>query len=77
VDRLSKRTKVYFDPEIHRALKRQAVLANTSVSELVDEAIRLVLADDELDLATVSVRSDEPFISYEMLINDLKKHGKF
>jgi predicted HicB family RNase H-like nuclease len=37
---LSKRSTVYFEPDIHQALKVRAASANLSVSELIDEAVR-------------------------------------
>ncbi len=73
---LSKRSTVYFDPDIHQALKLKAATANSSLSELVDEAVRLLMQEDQEDLAAVAGRVSEPTVSYEALLNDLKKHGK-
>jgi len=73
---LSKRSTVYFDPTIHRALKLKAASTELSLSELVDEAARLLLMEDQEDLAAVADRVHEPVVSYESLLNDLKKHGK-
>ncbi len=73
---LSKRSTIYFEPDIHQALKIKSATSNLSVSELVDEAVRLVMNEDQEDLAAFSQRADEKEISYEALLNDLKKHGK-
>jgi len=73
---LSKRSTVYFEPEIHQALRVKAVSAHLSVSEVVNEAVRLLMQEDQEDLNTFSERVDEPEISYEALLNDLEKHGK-
>ena len=73
---LSKRSTVYFEPEIHQALKMKAASSHLSISELVDEAVRLLMSGDQEDLAAFSVREGEKEISYEALLNDLKKHGK-
>ena len=73
---LSKRSTVYFEPRIHQALKLKAASSQQSVSELIDEAVRLLMSEDQEDLAAFSVRESEPEISYEALLNDLKKHGK-
>ena len=73
---LSKRATIYFDPEIHQALKLKASSADVSVSELVDEAARLLLLEDQEDLQSVADRISECSMSYETLLNDLKKHGK-
>lgn len=73
---LSKRSTVYFDPAVHQALKLKAAVSDVSLSELVDEAIRLLMGEDEEDLAAFKDRVNEPEISYEALLKDLKKHGK-
>ncbi|MEP1472137.1 MAG: ribbon-helix-helix domain-containing protein [Halieaceae bacterium] len=73
---LSKRSTVYFDPEIHQALKLKAASTDTSVSDLVDEAVRLLMLEDQEDLETIADRVSEPSVSYEALLKDLKKHGK-
>jgi hypothetical protein len=73
---LSKRSTIYFKPDIHQALKLKAASANQSVSELVDEAVRLLMTEDQEDLAAYADRVAEKEISYEALLNDLKKHGK-
>lgn len=73
---LSKRSTVYFEPNIHKALRLKAASAQTSISELVDEAVRLLMSEDQEDLAAYAERKDEKEITYEALLNDLKKHGK-
>jgi hypothetical protein len=73
---LSKRATVYFDPDIHRALRLKAATTNLSLSELVNEAVRLQMSEDQEDLQTFRDRVKEPEISYEALLEDLKKHGK-
>ena len=73
---LSKRSTVYFEPAIHQALKVKAASLQLSVSELVDDAVRLLMSEDQEDLAAFSDRDSEKEISYESLLNDLKKHGK-
>ncbi len=73
---LSKRSTVYFDPAIHQALRIKAASSNLSVSEIVDEALRMQLAEDQEDLSAFDTRVREPEMSYESLLKDLKKHGK-
>ena len=73
---LSKRSTIYFQPAIHQALKLKAASSQLSVSELVDEAVRLLLSEDQEDIAAFSERATEKEISYEALLNDLKKNGK-
>ncbi|MCF6281537.1 MAG: hypothetical protein L3J28_04870 [Candidatus Polarisedimenticolaceae bacterium] len=73
---LSKRSTVYFEPAIHHALKIKAATAHQSVSELVNEAVRIALKEDQEDLSVFEQRANEPTLSYEALLDDLKAHGK-
>jgi plasmid stability protein len=73
---LSKRSTIYFDPELHRALRLKAAETHRSVSEIVNDALRQALREDQEDLAAFDERVAEPTISYEALLNDLKAHGK-
>ena len=73
---LSKRSTIYFDPAIHQALRIKAASSHLSLSEIVDEALRMQLAEDQEDLAAFDERAKEPEISYEALLKDLKKNGK-
>jgi plasmid stability protein len=73
---LSKRSTVYFEPDIHQALRIKAATTNTSVSEVVNEAVRNALREDREDLSAFTERVNEPTISYEELLDDLKSHGK-
>ena len=73
---LSKRSTIYFDPSIHQALRLKSATTHLSLSELVNEAVRLFMREDQEDLEAVAKRAKEPEISYEALLNDLKKHDK-
>lgn len=71
----SKRTTVYLNPDLHRALKLKAVQMDLSVSDLVNAAIKETLADDAEDLAFFDSRASEPNMSFEEVIMDLKQRG--
>jgi hypothetical protein len=72
----AKRATVYFEPDLHRAIRLKAAHTNRSISEIVNDAVRMALKEDEEDLAAFEDRVAEPIISYEALLKDLKKHGK-
>lgn len=72
----SKRSTVYFDPQLHAALRLKAVHTQRSISDIVNDAVRTALAEDQEDLAAFEERISEPNLSYEALLNDLKAHGK-
>ncbi len=73
---LSKRATIYFDPDIHQVLKIKAASTNKSISEIVNHAIRQELMEDEEDLRTFENRINEPTISFEKVLTDLKNNGK-
>lgn len=73
---LSKRSTVYFDPAIHQALRLKAATNQSSLSELVDEAVRLLMREDQEDLDAINQRANESEISYEAMLNALKQDGK-
>ena len=73
---LSKRSTVYFEPEIHRALRMKAASTHISVSEVVNEAVRVALREDQEDLSAFEQRAGEPVLSYEELLKDLESNGK-
>ena len=64
---LSKRSTIYFDPVLHQALKLKAVSTDRSVSELVDEAVRLLISEDQDDLAAIAERIEEPVLTRGLL----------
>ena len=72
----SKRATIYFDSELHRALRVKAAHTQRSVSQLVNDAVRLTLTEDQEDLAAFEERGNETTLSYEALLNDLKANGK-
>ena len=72
----TKRATVYFEPEIHRALRLKAAETDRSMSDLVNEAVQMSLAEDAEDLAAFDNRVNEPNLPYEAVVKDLKKRGK-
>ncbi len=71
----AKRATVYFDPDLHKALKLKAVETSRSITDLVNEAVREALSEDAEDLAAFDQRLNEPLVSYEQMIKKLKKNG--
>lgn len=71
-----KRATVYFDPELHRALRLKAAETDRSMSDLVNEAVQLSLAEDAEDLAAFEERQNEPSLPFEDVVKDLKRRGK-
>jgi hypothetical protein len=72
----SKRATIYFDPDLHKALRLKAVETSRSVTELVNDAVREALSEDAEDLAAFDKRKREPMISYDAMVKRLKKDGR-
>ena len=70
-----KRATVYFDPDVHRALNRKATQSAQSVSHVVNEAVRIALAEDAEDLKAFRVRASEKNLDFADVVN-LKRRGK-
>jgi len=67
----TKRATVYLDPDLHRALRLKAAETDRSVSEMVNEAVRLALTEDQIDLAAFEERAGEPLVRFEDVLKKL------
>ncbi len=76
MDASHKRATVYFDPELHRALRLKAAETERSVSDLVNEAVRLSLAEDASDLLAIEERRAEPEMDLETFVKGLRQRGR-
>ena len=72
----TKRATIYFDPDLHKALRLKAAETSRSITDLVNEAVRQALAEDAEDLAAFEERTAEPLISYDAMVKKLKKDGR-
>lgn len=72
----TKRATVYFEPEIHRALRLKAAATERSMSELVNEAVSLSLREDAEDLEAFEERRGEPLLFFDEVVKDLKRRGR-
>jgi len=71
-----KRATIYLDPRLHRALRLKAAQSESSISALVNEAVRLALLEDVEDIEAFTQRSAEPRISFESVVKDLQRRGR-
>lgn len=72
----AKRATIYLDEELHRALRMKAATTSKTISELVNDAVRYSMAEDEADLSAYRERINEAAVSYEQFVKDLKKRGR-
>lgn len=71
-----KRATVYFEPEVHRALRLKAAATEKSMSDMVNAAVKLTLAEDAEDLEAFESRRREPNLDFEQFVKALKRRGK-
>ncbi|MSQ27759.1 MAG: CopG family transcriptional regulator [Dehalococcoidia bacterium] len=69
------RSTLYLDPALHQALRLKAATSHRSMSDIVNDAVRVSLQEDEEDLAAVAERAGEASISYEAFLAQLKADG--
>lgn len=72
----TRRSTIYFKSSLHRALRIKAADTQRSLSDLVNDAVQMALCEDAEDLAAFEERAQEPTLTYEELLRDLKAHGK-
>ncbi len=71
-----KRATVYFSPEIHKAFRLRAAETGSSISQLVNEALRRSLSDDAADLDAFLLHKDEKHVSFESFICGLRRRSR-
>jgi plasmid stability protein len=72
----AKRATIYFDPDIHRTLRLRAATSDKSISDMVNQAVKLALAEDAEDLAAFQERKREPNLNFEEFVKALKRRRK-
>jgi hypothetical protein len=70
-----KRATIYFDPELHKALKLKALETSRSITDLVNQSVREALSEDAEDLTAFEERKDEALVSYDKMLKKLQKNG--
>ena len=69
------RSTVYLDPDLHQALRLKSAHSRRSMSDLVNEALRQSLREDQEDLTAVRARAKEKTLGYEEFLAKLKADG--
>ena len=70
-----KRATVYFEAEVHKALRLRAAANERSISDLVNEAVRVALAEDAADLSAFDRRKKERSQSFDSFVQGMKRRG--
>jgi hypothetical protein len=72
----TRRSTIYLDTDVHQALRLKAAATGSTVSELVNSAVRALLAEDAEDLAAFEERADEPLVALEDAVAYLRRDGQ-
>lgn len=68
-------TTVYLEPPLARAIKIKAAMTERTVSQLINDAIKAKLRQDEDDLKYVRKHRGEPGRPLEEFLAEMKKNG--
>ncbi|HVN37527.1 MAG TPA: CopG family transcriptional regulator [Myxococcota bacterium] len=71
----AKRSTIYLDPQVHRVLRLKAAETDRSISDLVNDAVKLSLAEDAEDLAAFDERARERSVSFEKVVREMRRRG--
>lgn len=71
-----RRATVYFDVDLHKALRIKSLESDRSLSDIVNDAVRQALDEDHQDLAAIADRKREKSLSYEAFLKGLKSRGQ-
>jgi len=71
-----KRATVYFESDVHRALRLKAAAADRSISDMVNDAVKAALAEDADDLAAFADRKNQKSLSFDSFVQGLKRRGR-
>jgi hypothetical protein len=72
----NRRTTVYLEPDLHRALRLKAIEGDCSISDLVNGAVRRSILEDAEDIAAIEDRAAEASVPYGEFVKALRRDGK-
>lgn len=70
------RATVYFEPDVHRALRLKAAASDRSISDMVNDAVKSALAEDAEDLEAFAKRKNEKSVSFDTFVQGLRRRGR-
>ena len=72
----AKRATIYFEQDMHKALRLKAAVMGRSISEIVNAAVGQSLAEDAEDIEAYEARRREPNLDFELVVKALRRRGK-
>lgn len=72
----TKRSTIYLEPNLHKALRLKAAELEASMSDIVNDALRIVFEEDAEDLMDIKKRQAEKSVSFDDFVTELKASGQ-
>ncbi len=72
----TKRSTIYLEENIHRALRLKAAEIEVSMSDIVNDALRACFSEDAEDIADIRKRKKERTVSFDDFVSKLKSRGE-
>jgi hypothetical protein len=72
----SKRSTIYLEPNLYKALRLKAAELEASMSDIVNDALRVVFEEDAEDLMDIKKRQAEKSVSFDDFVTELKASGQ-
>jgi hypothetical protein len=69
------RATVYLDDDVHKALRMKSAETGESMSQLINDAVRVVMAEDLEDISDWNARCNEQSIGNEEFLRQLRADG--
>jgi len=70
------RATVYLERKLHKAIKLKAIETDSTISDVVNEAIKELLSEDADDLLAFEMRKKEASSDFTEFVKKLKRDGK-
>ena len=75
MSKLTKKTTICFEPGMLEYLRAKAADDSRSISDIINEALSVLLTEDVEDIADFDARIGEPNIGYAAFVQGLKADG--
>jgi len=72
----TKRSTIYLEENLHKALRLKAAELEASMSEIVNDALRAIFEEDAEDLIDIQKRKAEKSVSFDDFVTELKASGQ-
>ncbi len=72
----TKRSTIYLEENLHKALRLKAAELEASMSDIVNNALRTLFDEDAQDIADIQSRRTEKSISFDDFVTRLKASGQ-